>query len=757
MPREALVRWRENLRSLLRNVDGGMYFLSGVFWGRRYNPEFHDNVVVPILHSVFAEPEFKDKRLGMALTQGHENCYRWTYAIDSTGTRTLRDSLASAALVRPDLVMFCEWDEENENTHFRPLTSNGHVTQRIVRYWADRCAGRPLDVFPGDDVTIPNIVVSYRKSLMAGEPVEVEVLNIPDGAVHTADMTVSFMWRDADGKVVKEWEGQALNSREMSAVWFRCPASELVEPRVLFPELTVAVNGSVRTFGRGMWPLNVEANRNLDFKWVKNALREIPENVYGELAVGDRRADGSYDVKCRVKGDARFRSIEVLENFDTAYMYDSARPEGWNGKVRLRISCEGLTPLQKLAKLNGTISLSGSGDARFLFSPGDTAAIVRSGRRITFRDMRLNAWRRTFEVEMPECSVRDVFVDVDIEGVMKKRIKVSDIVAKESIALAGPYGKMFVFERLRTPLSIPAPCNVREAEFSFNFRPASPLSLLRLRVIDENYRIWHAPAVPEFVEPSGEKMPFHVSERTRDGAVRKITLDRSRLVYLDYAFDSSRGDALYSGGFNDMPLVLGGNVSLVTGVGRGESGYGCALEWASNKLASCDESRQMAPKMSADGSLLFEGCAFASMPHQTLPVNAGFELEIKIKPERQEKKVSVFDSGPLGVTLTLKDGIPEAFFSLGGRMVELGRNRAEGDCVLGPALKFGEWNVLKLFFDQKVAYIEVNGTKGAVKPMSGWRFNPRIGGLGTYVEGRAPSSPDGFFHGEIASFKVTPR
>ena len=757
MPKEALVRWRDNLKNLLRGVDGGMYFLSHVFWGKRYNPEFHDNVVVPILHSVFAEPEFKEKRLGMALTQGHENCYRWTYAIDSSGTRTLRDSLASAALVRPDLVMFCEWDEENENTHFRPLTSNGHVTQRIVRHWADRYVGRALDVFPGDDTSIPNIVVSYRKSLMAGEPLEVEVLNIPDGSVSAPEMAVSFKWKDASGKTVREWKGQTLDSREMSAVWFKCPASEVVESRVLFPELTVAANGSVRTFGRGMWPLNVEANRNLDFKWVKNALREIPENVHGELVVGARCADGSYPVKCRVKGSARFRNIEVLENFDTAYMYDSAKPEGSAGKVRLRISCEGLSAFQNLAKLNGTISLAGSRNARFLFSPGGTAAIAKSDRKITFRDVKLNAWRHTFEVELPENAVPDVCVDVDIKGLIKRRIKVSDIVAKESLTLAGPYGKIFVFERLRAPLSIPAPCNVREAEFAFDFKPASPLSILRLRVVDENYRIWHASSVPQFLDPPSGEIAFHVCERTSDGTVRKIVLDRSRLVSLDYTFDSSRGDSLYSGAFNDMPLVLGGNVSLVTGVGRGESGYGCALEWASKKLATYGESVQTAPKMSACGSMVFSNCAFASMPHQTLPIHAGFELEIRIKPEKQDNKVAVFDSGPLGVTLSLKNGVPEAFFSLGGKMVEQGRNRAEGDSVIGPALKIGEWNVLKLFSDQKVVYIEVNGVKGAEKPVSGWRFNPRIGGLGTYVEGRAPSSPDGFFRGEIASFKVTPR
>jgi hypothetical protein len=142
---------------------------------------------------------------------------------------------------------------------------------------------------------------------------------------------------------------------------------------------------------------------------------------------------------------------------------------------------------------------------------------------------------------------------------------------------------------------------------------------------------------------------------------------------------------------------------------------------------------------------------------QAVPVFAGFELEMKIKPCIQKSAVTVFDTGPLGMTFMLNNCVPSVFFSQGGKMGRVGKNRAEGDTIGGSALRANEWNVVRIVFDQVSAFIEVDGVKGEVKPLSGWRYNPRAGGVGTGVEGGVPKSPDGFFHGEIASFKVIPR
>ncbi len=87
MTADFLLKSREHLRRVLRKTDGIFMADWSVYWPRRYNAAFERNVVAPLLKSVLAEPEFAGKKyLGMPISPGHENCYRWCYSLDSTGT-----------------------------------------------------------------------------------------------------------------------------------------------------------------------------------------------------------------------------------------------------------------------------------------------------------------------------------------------------------------------------------------------------------------------------------------------------------------------------------------------------------------------------------------------------------------------------------------------------------------------------------------------------------------------------------------------
>ena len=161
---------RARLERALRVLDGLCYCGRESYFNRRYDPWLFDRVIVPIIRATFASDEFKGKLLGCWATPGHENSYRWNYGLDCTGTRMLRDTFSSIVKLSPDFVIGCEWDEENENTCFRPMVAHGFTHQRLLRYFSDTLNGRPLDTFPGDDTAVPNLVISYRKEIMAGEP-----------------------------------------------------------------------------------------------------------------------------------------------------------------------------------------------------------------------------------------------------------------------------------------------------------------------------------------------------------------------------------------------------------------------------------------------------------------------------------------------------------------------------------------------------------------------------------------------------------
>lgn len=711
----AVERTRENIRGILRRTDGLYYTLTAASCNtnpaesRRYNPVFHDTVVAPIVKSVMAEPEFKGKLLGMGIRQAHENSYRWsTFGTDSIGTRTLRDSMSSVALMRPDFILCPEWDEQNENTHFRPITSNGHVTQRIMRYWADTFAGRAPEVFPGDDTSIPNLVVSYRKSIQAGDRAEVEVVNIPDGTARAAAYSVSFRWRTPDGRTVREYPAQTLDAKRIGAVWFNCSAADLLSAHVLLPELTVSDGSNApRTFGRGMWPLNVEANRNLDVKWVKNALRETDPDVETTLTAGPLQPDGTCEVRGHVKGRTRFRTIEVLDCFDTVYMHDVTgrlSPTSTFVRVAVQGTCGSPGPLK------GSITL---GAARRVLDFG--AFSIGKPYETIFR--------------LSPDEAKGAVVKVRFDGFLDRDVPLDSLVPGFAQAFCGEHGASLVVERSLVTPSIPPPCGIDSADFTFRVRPMSRLSVLRLRTVDENFRIHVSPAPVDMYVPSGETRTFHVCEQRpmtpvvdHKWPVREVSVDVARCVEPSWDF-SSGGTVFRPVGFPDMPCVFGGGVSLVTGYGRGESRYGSALCRAKTEPPS-------------------PGCA-ATMPMQTVPMFAGFELTLTVKPADVTRPATLFSSSKRGFALSqTKEGLVAWFSTCGGKN--------SGEAVNGPPLKAGVWNTVKVVFDQHEAWIEVDGVSGRRIPVSGWQFGPMIGGLGIGVDTRR----DGWFPGTFGMFAV---
>ena len=371
---QSLEQAREHLRRCLRKMDG--LFMAGweVYWPRRYNAAFEREVLVPLYQSVLAEPEFAGKKyLGMPMSPGHENCYRWSYSIDSQGTYTLAERMETMRALRPDFIICCEWDEENENTHFRPTIFNGFVHQRLLRYYANVFAGRAPEVFPGDDVAIPNLVVSYRKSLIAGEPIEVEVRNIPDGTFKGQTFTCSRIgriWRERS----KTYPVATLKADELGA-FFTSPVSEPGLRTVYWFQTLpcVRLDGTEFCGGADFWPLDLNASRAVDTKWAKHALRERSNGITGELAVGEPAADGVRTITGRFSAPQPVKSVEVLEGPDTVFMFDpTAKPIDNRVVIKLEIQARHNAPKEYALK----------GNIRFQQAPG-VEILTRPQRAIT--------------------------------------------------------------------------------------------------------------------------------------------------------------------------------------------------------------------------------------------------------------------------------------------------------------------------------------------------------------------------------------
>ena len=743
---DKLNRVRARLERALRVLDGLCYNGRESYFNRRYDPWLFDNVIVPIVRKVFAQDEFKGKYLGCWATPGHENSYRWNYGLDCTGTRMLRDTLSSIVKLSPDFVIGCEWDEENENTCFRPMVAHGFTHQRLMRHFVDTVNGRALDVFPGDDTSIPNLVLSYRKEIMGGEPLEVEVLNIPDGTFAGGTFKVSFAWMTPDGATVKTFPAQTLSADSLSAAWFNVDASALMAHPALIPALTVTTpDGCTRTYSDGFWPVGVRPSRCIEYKWAKQPIRDLPKGVAGGISLGGKDADGAFEVKGHVAGPRRFRSIAVLDETDIVYMYDG-QPVRDADSVRVRIAFQGYALAGKNHDLNGRISLSGAPGAKLLISRSRGDIDIK-GMDFVFKGAMLNNWPHYLFVEIPKAEVATARFSADIRDFFKGEVAVKDLVAREVIGLPGRKGGNLVFTRFLSQRRIPNPANVASADFTFRLKPGLPRSVLRLETVDEDYHVWRS---KPFVcgADAGRTVPFHVYERDAD-TVSAVTVDASRVPQADYVFEPSRGSVVATSGGRNLWGILGGCVPLVTGFGQGESGYGnSGIDGLSLKTPGWEKSAPDYVREPDGGwSLKFSGCSYVSLPQQLWPVQAGFALTLEVFPEDVERAQGLLTTGPTSSGLSIEKGKVSARFFLRNRfMRESGR--AASVTVPGPAIVAGKWQTVRVVCDQQVAWVEVDGVKGEPVKVSGDLFYPRYTALG------AGHSPKAYFAGRMRRLSV---
>ena len=743
---DVLLKMRARLERFLRVLDGLCYNGRESCFNRRYDPWLFDTVYVPMVHATFAAPEFREKCLGCWSTPGHENTYRWNYGLDCTGTRMLRDMLASVVKLRPDFMIGCEWDEENENTCFRPTVAHGFTHQRLLRYFHDVANGLSPDAIPGDDTSVPNLVLSYRKELMAGEPLEAEVLNIPDGTFDGEDITVSFAWKDADGCVVRAFAPQKLKGGELSAAWFKAPVSSLVEHSTLVPELTVFAGDARKVYSDGLWPVGIRPSRCIEYKWAKHPIRDLPKDVAGDLRIGAPDENGVLEVCGEVRSARRLRSIAVLDETDTVYMYDG-KPVRDVDSVRVRIAFQGYAISGKNRDLKGRISLSGA--------PGAKLSIVKSrghidiaGHDFVFTGAMANNWPHYLMVEIPVAEAPGAKFRADIAGYFEGNVAVRDLLRKEVVGIAGKKGTNLMFTRYLSQTTIPPPQFVNEAKFSFRLKPGLKRSVLRMETVDEDYHVWRSRPVV-CGKPAGSMKKLHVFERD-EYRVSEVAVDESRAPVLDYSFEPSRGSVVACSAGRNLWGVLGGCVPLVTGFGQAESGHGDSAHLAiSAKTPGCEKrAPDFVKEPDGSWSLRFSGCSHIGLPQQIWPVQCGFALEVDVNPDAVDGKRAVISTGGTSSSLYIKDGRAYAHFFLRNRfMLESGL--AASVTVEGPRVEAGRWQTLRVVCDQRKAWVEVDGVRGAEVPVSGDLFYPLYTSVGA-------EKGSGFFSGRIRRLKIKP-
>lgn len=742
---------REYLRSSLRKTDGIHISDRTFIHNRRFNRKVFDEILTPIVQSVYSEPEFKNKYLGAHCVIGHENSYRFNYTIDSTGTTTLRNNLEAIANLRPDFVIMPEWDEENENTFFRPTVANGFSTMRIVRYYADYFAGRKPTPKAGDDTAIPNLILSYRKTLNAGEPLELEVANVPDCTFADKRFNIFIRLKNAQGTLVKSFQPQMLSANESNAIWFIIPSSQLVQHQTLLPELLIQWQEGQMNVTQNLFPIEIRANWNQDYKWVKQCLRDMPQGITSSYDISQPRSDGLVEVTGKISSPVPLRSVEILEGHDTIFM------AGKNPQIRendthyaIQVQIQALIAATVIP-LNGTITWKNMPGIKSHIVTNRKNAITTNGENVwNFTNANYSNWLLKEYVMIPKEEAKNGIIEIAMAPHFTGKLFVSDIISKGIFALSGPGGGSMVFTRFVSQETMPVPLMEKTVDFKFLMRPNNPASVLRLQAITEDYKVYYG-ASKSFYRPSGEMRTIHVYERDLD-TVSKISVDKNLLSEPHYDFSPTRGSVLYTNAGHARMGILNGYAPLVTGFGQGESGYGNLLaKYITPKTPGWpDCTPRQIQEPDGSYSLQFSNCSFATLPLQFIPPYTGFTLEMKVWPGSGTQKQTLLSTGINAFILSLTNYTPTAFFFFGNNFFNADNNEAKAQITAnGPPLKKDAWNQIKVIFDQKEIVVEVNGVKGTPVKASGYMLYPRATALG------ANHKTPNFFNGKIADVKIT--
>ena len=250
-----------------------------------------------ILSRVLDEPEFRGRKLKvLGAIQAHMNSYMKGYNVLEDCTRTIRRCYENALAFDPDVIIHAEWDEFNENTHLMPTLYSSWTLKRIMRYYTAKGKGRPLSPVEGDDMTKPNLIVSYRKCLSPGERLSIEVLNVPDG-VRSGKVETRIDVLDDKGRMLKALEARVLDEAALSESRYELDTAELAPlSRALQVRLSYKAEKGGETVVEGFHPVNLAPANSWDHVCARQPIRDLPDLKVSKAEV--KGGVASFAVSC---------------------------------------------------------------------------------------------------------------------------------------------------------------------------------------------------------------------------------------------------------------------------------------------------------------------------------------------------------------------------------------------------------------------------------------------------------------------------
>ena len=732
---------KEYLRKWARATDG-LYtaYAAGYQTDEgNFDEDYYKNFVIRLMKSVLAEPEFKQKYFGLSAVVGHENCTRFGYTLSSEATKTLRDSMQDAMSANPDLINIPEWDEQNENTSLRPTVYNGYSSMRIMRYYTDKLKGQTPASLPGDDTSIPDLIVSYRKVLTLGEKLQVELLNVPDSSKSTS-YTARLILENGKGETVYTSPVQTLESGQMKAATVEIPSEQFTTEQVLRPKIELNYNGHKSTFEDGLQYILLRSTWNWDYKWVKQPLRDLLKPQQESFEVGAPDAEGLRTVKASFTANEPLRYVEVLDNYDTVYSYSA--DDNWRenaDQIIVRLAWTSFGGRSSGLKLDGEISLQNS-KGRWLVtkSPYDP---VLTDQTLSFAGKSAAMWRDRALVAIPRADIDKAVFDVDMPGIYKGTVSVKNLMANSIYGIPGSYGFNLVFSHYVDQDKMPLNVNKNSVNFEVPILQRMKNSVLHLQAIGKSGRLYRSKPIL-LGNASSDKSQIGVYSDTA-GHTIDLSVDADRVPDITYNFSpSTYGCVLTTDAGRPFWATLGGYFAQVTGRGGGNAGDDSPFFGRGFPKDATHTAPDWVKTEDGKDALQFDGkSTFISLPQGVIPRRAAFTIDMDIKPDNATGKQLIIAHH------SYYPGSLSVFIDNGELKVDyLGYNDSKTALDCGISLPVGKWLHLQIRYDQQNLKLFVDGKSSKdiiIKGPGRYTTASVVGGWG-----------DNWFKGEISSLRI---
>lgn len=780
----AILYWFDHLSEILKTAEGieiqNYYIESDTSSCGRYYRE----VLLPLFSAICARDEYNGKKiLGLQIMTGYNN-YRGRQRLSNDGTKTLRSYMELCREFKVDLMKAFEWDQYNEDSHFQPTVSKPMSFMRITRYYSALLKGRKITPFPGDDLNIPNLIISHRKQQVAGNDYELEILNLPDSDGSGENFTAVVEVVDENGKVVAGSGELKFNTAALKDHTLRVPVKNYLNSRVLMTRIKCRYKGKDLVFHDGLPFTVVRPTAANDAVWFSTPLRNVLIAEKAEVKFGKASTPAGAlpeIVKVPLNAKLGFKDLittaEVLQdNRDTRFTYDPKNEFRQNDPDRSNLILSVYYCNPEYIAIDGKLTFENVPsalwfeEARDPKNPGMYNPSVKSAEKIAaqfpdFRFTGVSSWRnaRIYSVKTSELADGKMIISgrrfrgPNTGNSFKWEVPLAKLKTSGIQSVVFEDGLQLAIEIPQRLDDIPLPLDSRNAEFSTTLNTAYPDGVLGVRAVSRSGKVWWSKPYILARPESGKKSALALYH-DKKGKVSGLSIDSSRVPHIVYRFDPAvTGNILSTAAGREFYGNAGGYDTVPTGY----EGYHCsvyAIPYSFRKFRKNNAVNPAVPQYEklADGSwcLNFTGKGeFIGFPPSLFPQRTGFTLKFEIMPLDTDREQVYFvhaEHEIAGFRMRTEDYRLVVDFY---RRQYPGKGR-EDVAVFKTNLDpvEGKWNKIEFKYDLEKIYITLNG-KTESFPCKGLARHIAVGGFG----GDGTKSANGevhYFKGKLKSFEV---